>query len=194
MARMVRKQVYVEPSQEQFLKRRARELGVTEADLVRQGIRLLSQTPLAPATDPDAWADEEALLAGLVERAHTAVREILAHEVLREQAITDPLTGLGNRRKLSTELTERLAHAAGQPLVLMNDGNPRMHQVQPDHADRQVDEEDPRPRKIGDDESAHRRPEQRRGNSRLRGHPGRPDRDQGAFRWRRPLQILRRRL
>ncbi len=60
---MVRKQVYVEPSQEQFLKRRARELGVTEADLVRQGIRLLSQTPLAPATDPDAWADEEALLA-----------------------------------------------------------------------------------------------------------------------------------
>jgi diguanylate cyclase (GGDEF)-like protein len=63
--------------------------------------------------------DEEALLTGLVERAHTAVVEILAHEVLRQQAITDPLTGLGNRRKLSAELTERLAHAASQPLVLM---------------------------------------------------------------------------
>jgi diguanylate cyclase (GGDEF)-like protein len=64
-------------------------------------------------------ADEEALLSGLVERAHTAVCEILAHEVLRQQAITDPLTGLGNRRKLSAELTERLADAAAQPLVLM---------------------------------------------------------------------------
>jgi diguanylate cyclase (GGDEF)-like protein len=63
--------------------------------------------------------DEEALLAGLVERAHTAVREILAHEVLRQQAITDPLTGLGNRRKLSSELTERLVDSEAQPLVLM---------------------------------------------------------------------------
>jgi diguanylate cyclase (GGDEF)-like protein len=63
--------------------------------------------------------DEEALLAGLVERAHTAVCEILAHEILRQQAVTDPLTGLGNRRKLSAELTERLANSADQPLVLM---------------------------------------------------------------------------
>ena len=62
MARMVRKQVYVEPGQEQFLKHRAAELGVTEADLIRQGIRLLAQTPVAPALDLDAWADEEAVL------------------------------------------------------------------------------------------------------------------------------------
>jgi diguanylate cyclase (GGDEF)-like protein len=47
------------------------------------------------------------------------VLEILSHEVLRQQAITDPLTGLGNRRKLSAELTERLAEAAGRPIVLM---------------------------------------------------------------------------
>jgi diguanylate cyclase (GGDEF)-like protein len=63
--------------------------------------------------------DEEALLSGLVERAHTAVCEILAHEILRQQAVTDPLTGLGNRRKLSAELTERLAQSAEEPLVLM---------------------------------------------------------------------------
>jgi diguanylate cyclase (GGDEF)-like protein len=64
-------------------------------------------------------ADEEALLSGLVERAYMAVCEILAHEVLRQQAVTDPLTGLGNRRKLSAELSERLADAVAQPLVLM---------------------------------------------------------------------------
>jgi diguanylate cyclase (GGDEF)-like protein len=59
------------------------------------------------------------------------VGEILAHEALREQAVTDPLTGLGNRRKLSTDLTERLDggseggsaaasdRAEAEPLVLM---------------------------------------------------------------------------
>ena len=62
MALMVRKQVYIEPSQEQFLKRRAAELGVTEAELIRQGISLLARTPAVQAFDPDAWADEEAVL------------------------------------------------------------------------------------------------------------------------------------
>lgn len=38
MARMVRKQVYIEERQDRILKRRARELGVTEAELIRDGI------------------------------------------------------------------------------------------------------------------------------------------------------------
>jgi diguanylate cyclase (GGDEF)-like protein len=64
--------------------------------------------------------DERALMQGLVERAQGAAAEILAHELLREQAITDPLTGLGNRRKLAEELRERLADASdGEPLVLL---------------------------------------------------------------------------
>jgi hypothetical protein len=62
VAVMVRKQVYVEPGQERFLKRRAAELGVTEADLIRQGISLLAQAPVVQALDPDAWADEEAFI------------------------------------------------------------------------------------------------------------------------------------
>lgn len=62
MTAMVRKQVYIQPSQDHFLKRRASHLGVTEAELIRQGISLLSQTPVARALDPDAWADEAAFL------------------------------------------------------------------------------------------------------------------------------------
>jgi hypothetical protein len=38
MARMVRKQVYIEARQDAALKRRANELGVTEAELIRRGI------------------------------------------------------------------------------------------------------------------------------------------------------------
>jgi hypothetical protein len=63
MGVMVRKQVYIDAGQEQFLKRRAAELGVTEAELIRQGINLLGQTPTREPFDPAAWADEEAVLA-----------------------------------------------------------------------------------------------------------------------------------
>ena len=52
---MVRKQVYIEPAQEQFLKRRAKELGVTEADLIRRAIDTLARTPAGPPFDPEAW-------------------------------------------------------------------------------------------------------------------------------------------
>jgi hypothetical protein len=38
MARMIRKQVYIEPAQDTMLKERAKRLGVTESELIRRGI------------------------------------------------------------------------------------------------------------------------------------------------------------
>ena len=38
MGRMIRKQVYIEPEQEELLKRRSKELGISEAALIRQAI------------------------------------------------------------------------------------------------------------------------------------------------------------
>jgi diguanylate cyclase (GGDEF)-like protein len=71
--------------------------------------------------DREFREDEQTLMLGLVERARTAVCEILAHEVLREQAVTDPLTRLGNRRKLAADLAKRMDtfEAPAEPLVLM---------------------------------------------------------------------------
>jgi diguanylate cyclase (GGDEF)-like protein len=64
--------------------------------------------------------DEVALLSGLVERARRAAADIAAHQFLREQAFTDPLTRLGNRRKLAADLDEQLRAASNDaPLVLM---------------------------------------------------------------------------
>jgi diguanylate cyclase (GGDEF)-like protein len=64
--------------------------------------------------------DEQALMLGLVERTHGAAAEIVAHELLREQAITDPLTLLGNRRKLAEDLRDRLSIATTEdPFVLL---------------------------------------------------------------------------
>jgi hypothetical protein len=62
MARMVRKQVYIEAEQEAFLKHRARELGVTEADLIRQGIEQLRCAPIQHYRDEQAWEEEWAFI------------------------------------------------------------------------------------------------------------------------------------
>jgi diguanylate cyclase (GGDEF)-like protein len=64
--------------------------------------------------------DEQAVMHDLVERARKAAADITAHEVLREQALTDVLTQLGNRRKLTADLDERLPGAsAARPLMLI---------------------------------------------------------------------------
>lgn len=63
MAKMVRKQVYLEASHDQVLKERARKYRVTEAELIRAAIdRGISPAP-PTAPDPAAWKEVEAFLA-----------------------------------------------------------------------------------------------------------------------------------
>jgi hypothetical protein len=59
---MVRKQVYIEEDQEAFLKQRAKELGVTEAELIRRGIERLHQAPAGVPFDRESWHDVVAFL------------------------------------------------------------------------------------------------------------------------------------
>jgi hypothetical protein len=39
MARMIRKQVRIDPSSERFLKERSRQLGITESEIVRRALK-----------------------------------------------------------------------------------------------------------------------------------------------------------
>jgi len=57
MARMVRKQVYITNEQQALLKRRAKALGVPEAEVVRRGIELAGQPGAAFRPDPKAWQE-----------------------------------------------------------------------------------------------------------------------------------------
>jgi len=59
---MVRKQVYIEPEQDKLLKRRARELGVTEAELVRRGIDQIARPGALLPLDPKAWEEAKNLI------------------------------------------------------------------------------------------------------------------------------------
>jgi diguanylate cyclase (GGDEF)-like protein len=64
--------------------------------------------------------DEIALLGELVAKAGTAADDIVGHHALREQVVSDPLTGLGNRRKLADALGTWFAQAESQgPRLLM---------------------------------------------------------------------------
>lgn len=59
---MIRKQIYLEPSQDAALKQRAQELDVSEAELIRRCLDMVSQQGVPLAWDPHAWADEVAFL------------------------------------------------------------------------------------------------------------------------------------
>jgi hypothetical protein len=66
MAIMVRKQIYIQKQQEAFLKRRARELGTTEAELIRQAIDRQVAFRLKP--DRSVWRKEREYIQKLIAR------------------------------------------------------------------------------------------------------------------------------
>jgi diguanylate cyclase (GGDEF)-like protein len=68
---------------------------------------------------------EVALIAELISKAELSAAEIIAHHAIYEQAMTDSLTGLGNRRKLSADLDNAFDHRArgGSSLLLLFDLN-----------------------------------------------------------------------
>lgn len=59
MSRMVRKQIYIEPRQEETLKRKAREMGITEAELIRRAIDQVGDVYPLVRPNLQAWEEEK---------------------------------------------------------------------------------------------------------------------------------------
>ncbi len=59
MPEMIRKQVYIEARQEQLLKTLAKDLHVTEAELIRRGIDRGLDRMAGIRPDPAAWVEAE---------------------------------------------------------------------------------------------------------------------------------------
>ena len=64
MATMVRKQIYIKKQQDATLKRKARELGTSEAELIRQAIDRQISFRLKP--DRSRWRKERAYIEKLI--------------------------------------------------------------------------------------------------------------------------------
>jgi len=62
MRQKVRKQVYIEARQEEMVKRLSKELGVSEAELIRQGLDMVLARGERPVPDPQAWEEELAFI------------------------------------------------------------------------------------------------------------------------------------
>ena len=69
MARMVRKQIYLEAEQDKTLKARAKALGVSTAELIRRRITEPGRGVASYPTRPGAWEEE---LHFIAERARLA--------------------------------------------------------------------------------------------------------------------------
>lgn len=63
MGELVRKQLYIYRTQDALLKRRAKELGISEAELVRRAIseQMMMYAPLK-GTDAKGWEKEKAFI------------------------------------------------------------------------------------------------------------------------------------
>lgn len=68
MTMKIRKQIYIEPHQDAFLKRLASELKVTEAEIIRQAIDRQTRLFRSPKQDLGVWKEEKAFIARLIQQ------------------------------------------------------------------------------------------------------------------------------
>ncbi len=68
MGTMVRKQVYIEPRQDELLKRLASATGATEAEIIRQAIDQYAAQAMTQERRLEAWKRQRAFLQQLLEQ------------------------------------------------------------------------------------------------------------------------------
>jgi hypothetical protein len=91
MAQMIRKQVYIEPLQNVNLKKQAKKLGITEAEIVRRAIDRQMVLLVPGLRDPSAWQREKAFIAQRIAGKPLSG----GRKFRREEAYEDRLKGHG---------------------------------------------------------------------------------------------------
>ena len=60
--KMVRKQIYIEPGQDEYLKQRAEALGISEAEIIRRKLNEPERSGMSKPRNPGAWQEELAFI------------------------------------------------------------------------------------------------------------------------------------
>lgn len=82
MAEMIRKQVYIEPRQERLLKSLAKNLRLTEAELIRQGIDRGLGSMAEFRSDPTAWREAERYILARMRKGQIRGKRVWTREDL----------------------------------------------------------------------------------------------------------------
>jgi len=82
---MIRKQVYIESYQDVLLKKKARSLGVTEAELVRRALEAHLKAVPGFRLDRAAWEEEKKFITGRMKPAQKAARRNWRREDLYDR-------------------------------------------------------------------------------------------------------------
>jgi hypothetical protein len=85
MTQMIRKQVYIEPRQEEFLKRAAAETGLAEAEIIRRAIDLWQEHVVQRRHAQQVWQEERAFIESLIAQGPAAGRRTWTREELYEE-------------------------------------------------------------------------------------------------------------
>lgn len=85
MTTKIRKQIYINPDQETLLKRLAREIGVTEAEIIRQAISSHVHLFRSPQRDITAWEKERIFITQLIQQGPVPGRRTWRREDLYER-------------------------------------------------------------------------------------------------------------
>jgi len=85
VATKVHKQIYIEPRQDAFLKRLARETGVTEAEIIRQAIDRHTLLLHFPRRNLAAWEAERDFIIKLIQQGPVPGRRTWQRDDLHER-------------------------------------------------------------------------------------------------------------
>lgn len=88
MARKVRKQVYIESSQERRLKERARQFDVPESELIREGLDVVLRRQGVGHRDGRAWKAELIFMARRATRLVAQGKRTWSREELYEERLS----------------------------------------------------------------------------------------------------------
>lgn len=84
MAKMIRKQVYIEPRHESLLKHLMRETGMSEAELIRESLDRQGRIFHLPR-DLRAWHEERAFIVQLIEKGPALGKRSWKRDELHER-------------------------------------------------------------------------------------------------------------
>ncbi len=91
MVRMIRKQILLSPKQDALIKRRARELNVSEADVLRDRVDTIAREEVPARLDRKAWLRERRYILSRVGlKSGSAVRNWTREELYDERLARIP--------------------------------------------------------------------------------------------------------